>query len=69
VTTIFFTDVSDNRPNFETITRQWRQLGAVVTASGSAVVKYFRDRETKSYLRTLPDYLLDDVGIKRYEIR
>ena len=61
--TIFNTDERYYGHHFESMAQQWRQFDAALAAIGSAVVKTFRDQESKRYLRTMPDYMLDDIGI------
>ncbi|MEM7206357.1 MAG: DUF1127 domain-containing protein [Pseudomonadota bacterium] len=63
--TILYTDVRYYSAHFESMAAQWRQFDSAIRRLGAIPARYFRNREAKRYLRSLPDYLLDDIGIDR----
>ena len=66
--TVLYTDVRYYGPHFESMAAQWRQIDAALNQVFSSVAGYFRNRAAKAYLRELPEYLLEDIGVSRREL-
>ena len=63
--TVLYTDVRYYGPHFESMAKQWRQIDNALSGLVGNVVGYFQDRAAKRYLRSLPEYLLEDMGLDR----
>ena len=66
--TVLYSDVNYYGPHLESMARQWRPFESLVSRAIACVVQYVRDESAKRYLRELPDYLLEDIGVKRDEL-
>ena len=69
MSTVLYTDVRYYGPHFESMARQWRQIECAVVGAVKVIDRYFANRAAKQYLRELPDYLLEDIGVERYQLR
>ena len=67
--TIMYSDQRYYSSHFESMAQQWRQMDNALAGALMSVVRYFRNRSAKRYLRELPDYLLDDIGISREQLQ
>ncbi len=63
--TVLYSDVRYYGPHFESMAAQWRQFDKALGSLVNNVVGYFQDRAAKRYLRSLPEYLLEDMGLDR----
>jgi len=66
--TIMYINVRYYAAHFESMASQWRALDNAIKRLLEMPVRYFRHRAVKRYLRSLPDYLLDDVGLDRSDL-
>ncbi len=69
MSTVLYTDVRYYGPHFESMARQWRNTEQAIVGAVVAVNRYFANRAAKQYLRELPDYLLEDIGVNRFQLR
>ena len=69
MSTILYSNVRYYGPHFESMAREWRRLGENTANVFKAVAKYFNDESAKRHLREMPDYLLEDIGVSRYQLR
>ena len=67
--TVLYSDVKYYGPHFESMAKQWRQIDLALAGAITSVVRYFRNRNAKRYLREMPDYLLEDIGVMRCQLK